>query len=106
MPARDALPEPLRWLGPGYHMMPEAMGGALVYVDDQPQGRLLLVFKQTQVNKLAFWFGAVPLAFVLIVIYAIAWMTYRSFASRDLADHLACQPGAAVGSEAPRRDPR
>ncbi len=73
-----SLPKSLRDLKPGYHSLPKAMGGSLVYVDDKPdKGRLILVFKQEQVNALAFWFGAVPLTFVLMVIYAIAWVTYR-----------------------------
>ena len=94
-----ALPQPLRGLKPGYHEMPEAMGGSLVFVDDAPQGRLLLVFKQTQVNKLAFWFGAVPLAFVLIVIYAIAWMTYRS-------SHRAISPVIWLANQVQQWDPK
>ena len=94
-----ALPQSLRGLTPGYHELPEAMGGSLVYVDDEPKGRLLLVFKQTQVNKLAFWFGAVPLAFVLIVIYAIAWMTYRS-------SHRAISPVIWLANQVQQWDPK
>jgi signal transduction histidine kinase len=73
----DALPEGMRDLGPGYHALPKVQGGALILVDDNPQGRLLLVFAQSQVDALAFFFGAVPLVLVLIVIYVIAWFTYR-----------------------------
>ena len=94
-----ALPQPLRGLKSGYHELPEAMDGSLVYVDDEPKGRLLLVFKQTQVNKLAFWFGAVPLAFVLIVIYAIAWMTYRS-------SHRAISPVIWLANQVQQWDPK
>jgi signal transduction histidine kinase len=96
---QETLPEPLRWLAPGYHEMPKAMGGSLVYVDDEPKGRLLLVFKQTQVNALAFWFGAVPLAFVLIVIYAIAWMTYRT-------SHRAISPVIWLANQVQQWDPK
>jgi signal transduction histidine kinase len=96
---RDGLPAPLRSLAPGYHVMPEAMGGALVYVSAMPRGTLYLVFKQTQVNKLAFWFGAVPLAFVLIVIYAIAWMTYRS-------SHRAISPIIWLANQVQKWDPK
>lgn len=71
------LPADLRPLTPGYHSLPRAQGGALVHVEDGPGGRLYLVFKQTQVDALAFWFGMVPLVLVLAVIYAIAWATYR-----------------------------
>jgi signal transduction histidine kinase len=97
--SQTTVPEPLRGLTPGYHEMPEAMGGSLVYVDDEPRGRLLLVFKQTQVNALAFWFGAVPLAFVLIVIYAIAWLTYRS-------SHRAISPVIWLANQVQKWDPK
>lgn len=70
------LPEHLRDLAPGYHSLPKLKGGALVYVSDGPPGRLYLVFNQKQVDALAFFFGAVPLAVVLVVIYVIAWITY------------------------------
>lgn len=75
--AVSTLPEALRDLHPGYQALPKMDGGALVFVDQQPQGRLFLVFAQSQVNALAFFFGAVPLVLVLIVIYVIAWFTYR-----------------------------
>ena len=71
------LPAPLRPLDAGYHGLPRAQGGALVLVEEGPAGRLYLEFKQEQVARLAFYFGAVPLAFVLVVIYLIAWVTYR-----------------------------
>jgi signal transduction histidine kinase len=97
--SETVVPESLRGLAPGYHSMPEAMGGSLVYVDDAPKGKLLLVFKQTQVNKLAFWFGAVPLTFVLIVIYAIAWLTYRS-------SHRAISPLIWLANQVQQWDPK
>jgi len=71
------IPAHLRDLQPGYHSLPKLKGGALVYVSDGPAGRLWLVFNQEQVDALAFFFGAVPLALVLVVIYVIAWFTYR-----------------------------
>jgi signal transduction histidine kinase len=78
-PGGDAsrIPAHLRELPPGYHSLPKLKGGALVYVSDGPAGRLWLVFNQEQVDALAFFFGAVPLALVLVVIYVIAWFTYR-----------------------------
>ncbi len=97
--SETVVPASLRGLTPGYHSMPEAMDGSLVYVDDAPKGKLLLVFKQTQVNKLAFWFGAVPLTFVLIVIYAIAWLTYRS-------SHRAISPLIWLANQVQQWDPK
>ena len=71
------LPDYLQPLPPGYHSLAQAHGGWLVLVDVQPEGRLVLVFDQDQVNALAFYFGAVPLVLVLVVIYVIAFLTYR-----------------------------
>jgi len=67
----------LQNLAPGYHALPRIQGGALVLVEKRAEGTLYLVFDQQQVEALAFYFGAVPLVFVLVVIYAIAWFTYR-----------------------------
>jgi hypothetical protein len=55
-------------------ILPKMDGGELVLVDEHPRGRLFLVFAQSQVDALAFFFGAVPLVLVLIVIYVIAWL--------------------------------
>ncbi|MEO8160026.1 MAG: HAMP domain-containing sensor histidine kinase [Arenimonas sp.] len=73
-----SLPPPLRGLGPGYHALPRNQGGSLVLVEQRKGARLLLLFKQEQVDSLAFWFGVVPLALVLAAVYLTAWLTYRS----------------------------
>ncbi len=83
---RDALvPEPLRVLAPGYHSVIVGAKSDLVYVSRPPpmlgnlaDARLVLVFEQEQVDKLALWFGFVPLSLVLVVIYAATWFTYRA----------------------------
>ncbi len=72
------LPERLRALPPGFHSLPRAQGGSLVMVEDRGNDRLFLLFKQEQVDALAFWFGVVPLALVLAVVYVFAWSTYRA----------------------------
>ncbi len=72
-----ALPEPLQALAPGFHILPRSQGGSLVLVEDRGDQRLYLLFKQEQVDSLAFWFGVAPLALVLAVVYVIAWSTYR-----------------------------
>ena len=74
----SALPAPLRALGPGYHALPRAQGGSLVLVEERGGARLYLLFKQEQVDSLAFWFGVFPLALVLASVYLTAWLTYRS----------------------------
>jgi signal transduction histidine kinase len=73
-----AAPAELRRLGPGFHSLPRAQGGSLVLVEDSRGQRLYLLFKQEQVDTLAFWFGVAPLALVLVVVYIIAWSTYRA----------------------------
>lgn len=76
--ARDAaastVPERLRGLSPGYH----AVGRDLVYVSDGAPGRLFLVFAQQQVERLALWFGFLPLVLVLGAIYLMTWTSYRA----------------------------
>lgn len=77
--SRDVLPEQLRPLPVGFHSLPRADGGSLVLVERDQNGHFLyLLFKQEQVDSLAFWFGMAPLAIVLVVIYIIAWSTYRT----------------------------
>lgn len=93
------LPEHLHELELGYHSLPTALGGALVLVEDGPGGRLFLEFKQEQVAKLAFYFGFVPLAVVLVVIYVIAWFTYR-------LSRRAVSPIIWLASEVSRWDPK
>lgn len=74
----NGLPESLQPLSPGFHSLPRAQGGSLVLVEDRGGQRLYLLFKQEQVDTLAFWFGVTPLALVLVVVYLIAWGTYRT----------------------------
>ena len=76
--ATVALPRPLQGLTPGFHSLPRIEGGSLVLVEDRGGQRLFLLFKQEQVDSLAFWFGMAPLALVLAVVYLIAWTTYRT----------------------------
>ena len=76
--AEAGLPPELRPLREGFHSLPRAQGGSLVLVQDRGGQRLYLLFKQEQVDSLAFWFGMAPLALVLAVVYVIAWSTYRT----------------------------
>ncbi|HEX4854443.1 HAMP domain-containing sensor histidine kinase [Arenimonas sp.] len=77
--SQAALPEKLRPLDVGFHALSRAEGGSLVLVERDRNGHMLyLLFKQEQVDSLAFWFGVTPLAIVLVVIYVIAWSTYRT----------------------------
>jgi signal transduction histidine kinase len=72
-----ALPESLRELTPGFHQLPTQAEFSVVYVSDLDSRRLYLMFDGESVGKLALYFGLVPLAGVLIVLYLFAWIAYR-----------------------------
>ncbi len=44
----------------------------------QGTNKLVLIFKQEQVDALAFWFGIVPLVLLLVVVYAMVLLSYRT----------------------------
>lgn len=71
------LPESLRALTPGFHHLPTQADFSVVYVTEQGASRLYLMFDGESVGQLALYFGLVPLAGVLIVLYLIAWIAYR-----------------------------
>jgi signal transduction histidine kinase len=71
------LPEPLRALSPGFHQLPTQADFSVVYVTNHDAQRLYLVFDGESVGQLALYFGLVPLAGILIVLYLIAWLAYR-----------------------------
>lgn len=96
---RGRLPDALQPLPEGYHSLPRSQGGALVFVESRGGRTLYLLFKQEQVDALAFWFGVVPLALVLIVVYVIAWTTYR-------ASRRAVSPVIWLASQVQRWDPK
>ncbi len=73
------LPEHLRKLGPGYHVIDMGIdANDLIYVSETEVGRLYLIFDQRQVDRLALWFGFVPLIVVLGVIYSVSWLSFRT----------------------------
>jgi signal transduction histidine kinase len=97
---KDVLTEPLKTLPVGFHSLPRTQGGSLVLVEQDGNGHLLyLLFKQEQVDNLAFWFGMAPLAIVLVVIYVIAWSTYR-------ASKRAVSPVIWLAGQVQRWDPK
>jgi signal transduction histidine kinase len=78
-PPGDAarVPKAIASLEPGYHALEQKGRNDLVYVSRTPRGTLYLVFKQEQVDRLALWFGFVPLSVVLVIIYITTWITFR-----------------------------
>ena len=91
------LPENLRALRPGFHELKD--DDLLVLVDEKPVGRLYLVFLRSQAERLAFYFGTVPIILTLIAIYAVSWLTYR--ASRRLVS-----PVSWLARQVTQWDPR
>lgn len=78
MSGTTVLPEKYRSLGNGYRSISKDQGGELVWVETKKRHKLVLVFKQEQVDALAFWFGVVPLTLLLIVVYAMVLTSYRT----------------------------
>lgn len=70
------LPENLRTLPLGFHELKN--DDLLVLVDEKPVGRLYLVFLRSQAERMAFYFGTLPIILTLIAIYAVSWLTYRA----------------------------
>ena len=78
MEGQSALPEKYQSLGNGYQSISKEKGGELVWVEMKGKHKLVLIFKQEQVDALAFWFGVVPLVLLLIVVYAMVLTSYRT----------------------------
>ena len=72
------VPEIYRELPPvGFKELQLEGRQALIHVSEQDNRRLFLVFEAEQVSDLAFFFGIVPLAVVLVLIYGLSFLTYR-----------------------------
>lgn len=71
------VPAEIRAMQPGYERVHIGESNPLVYVEDQGDQRLFLVFDENSVGKLSFYFGVVPLSLALMVIYVSAWIAYR-----------------------------
>ena len=75
------MPEELRNLGPGFHDLKGHHHSYNVLVSERKSDRLILIFEGEQVRALSLWFGLVPLALVLIVVYASLFLVYRFYRS-------------------------
>ena len=93
------VPDYLRGLQPGYHNIHSPGIDELVLVGDRGGHRLWLVFDQHQVDRLALWFGLVPLTLVLGTVYLVAWTTYR-------ASRRAVSPGIRLAEVVRGQDPK
>lgn len=73
----DSAPSELRALAPGYHEWKSDGMEFVVNVVDREGQRLYLVFDRTNVSRLASYYGLIPLAAVLLVLYASSWFAFR-----------------------------
>ena len=73
----DAAPADLRTLPPGYHDWDHGGLEYLVSVTERNGQKLYLVFDRTNVSQLASYYGLVPLAAVLLVLYVSTWLGFR-----------------------------
>lgn len=73
----DTAPPELRGLSPGYHEWTREGLEFVVNVTERGGRRLYLVFDRTNVSRLAAYYGLVPLAAVLLVLYLSTWLGFR-----------------------------
>ncbi len=73
----DTAPAELRALSTGYHQWTHQGLDFVVNVSERGGRRLYLVFDRTNVSRLAAYYGLVPLAAVLLVLYASSWIGFR-----------------------------
>jgi signal transduction histidine kinase len=73
----DAAPAELRAMSPGYHEWTSQGLDFVVNVTQRDDRRLYLVFDRTNVSRLAAYYGLVPLAAVLLVLYVSTWLGFR-----------------------------
>jgi signal transduction histidine kinase len=73
----DTVPAELRGMPPGYSEWTRDGLEYLVNVSDRDGRRLYLVFDRTNVSRLAAYYGLVPLAAVLLVLYVSSWLGFR-----------------------------
>lgn len=73
----DSVPPELRSETPGYHRIRIEGHEPILHVSDRGGDRLYLVFAAAKVSDLTFYFGVAPLSAVLLLIYGLAWYTYR-----------------------------
>ena len=73
----DTAPAELRVMAPGYHEWNQDGLEFVVNVSERDGRRLYLVFDRTNVSRLAAYYGLVPLAAVLLVLYVSTWLGFR-----------------------------
>jgi signal transduction histidine kinase len=74
---QDTAPAQVRAMSPGYHDWRDQGLEFVVNVSERDGQRLYLVFDRTNVSRLAAYYGLVPLAAVLLVLYVSTWLGFR-----------------------------
>jgi signal transduction histidine kinase len=74
----DNAPAAIAALAPGYHDWDDGAHENVVLVSPRGGERLILVFDRSGVARLATLFGLLPLALVLLVLYASTWLAFRA----------------------------
>ncbi|HEY5810158.1 MAG TPA: HAMP domain-containing sensor histidine kinase, partial [Povalibacter sp.] len=72
-----AAPPALRGMTPGYHEWDRDGADFVVSITERDGERLYLVFDRSNVWRLAAYYGLVPLAAVLLVLYTSTWLGFR-----------------------------
>ena len=75
--ATTTVPPYLLGLDAGFGRVTQGDTSSLVHVSTQGSKTLYLVFAETQVTSLVFYFGLAPLMAVLLTVYALLFLTYR-----------------------------
>ena len=96
---RSGVPAPVAGLRAGLHDLDSAAGFSVVHVSGHDGHTLYLVFDGERVSELALWFGLVPLAGALVILYLSSWLGYR-LAAR------AVSPAIWLARQVRRLDPR
>lgn len=73
----EDIPVPYRALPPDGEVRTLFNDSELVHVSERAGQRLYLVWAKAQIYDIALFFGIIPLAVVLLVIYGLAFLTYR-----------------------------
>jgi signal transduction histidine kinase len=72
----DTAPAGVRAMTPGFHDWVDGGLEFVVNVSERDGRRLFLVFDRTNVSRLAAYYGLVPLAAVLLVLYVSTWLGF------------------------------
>ncbi|MCH9671052.1 MAG: HAMP domain-containing histidine kinase [Gammaproteobacteria bacterium] len=74
----DPMPEAFHGLQTGFHRFADSETFSVAHVSAHNEHTLVLSFDGVRVGKLALYFGLVPLACALALLYLGAWVAYRT----------------------------